>query len=89
VVIDANTRLTVAVGKPLPGNRNDCRTYSEFGVDRECTGAAVMADCGYQGTGVIMPYRKPADGGELPAWQSDLNAVDNGSAHAWTTPWCT
>jgi hypothetical protein len=24
VVIDADTRLVVAVGRPLPGNRNDC-----------------------------------------------------------------
>jgi hypothetical protein len=34
-----------------------------------------MADGGYQGTGVIMPYRKPRDGGELPARQQDLNTV--------------
>jgi hypothetical protein len=25
VVIDANTRLTTAVGTPMPGNHNDCR----------------------------------------------------------------
>ncbi|PJI99875.1 hypothetical protein BX264_0144 [Streptomyces sp. 2333.5] len=25
VVIDADTRRVVVVGKPLPGNRNDCR----------------------------------------------------------------
>jgi hypothetical protein len=75
VVIDANTRLTVAVGKPLPGNRNDCRAYTDSGVDRQCRGAAVMADGGYQGTGVIMPYRKPADGTALPEWKSDLNTV--------------
>ena len=25
VVIDAHTRLIVSVGKPVPGNRNDCR----------------------------------------------------------------
>lgn len=34
VVIDANTRLTAAVGTPLPGNRNDCRAYTESGADR-------------------------------------------------------
>jgi hypothetical protein len=34
-----------------------------------------MADGGYQGTGVIMPYRKPADGSELPEWKQDLNTV--------------
>lgn len=50
VVIDAHTRL-VAVGRPLPGNRNDCRAYAESGIDRHCAEAAVMADAGYQGTG--------------------------------------
>lgn len=25
VVIDADTRLVVVVGRPLPGNRNDCK----------------------------------------------------------------
>ncbi|TDD41247.1 hypothetical protein E1288_33040 [Saccharopolyspora elongata] len=76
VVIDANTRLTVAVGKPLPGNRNGCRAYTESGVDQHCTGAHVMADSGYQGiTGVVMPYRKPGDGSELPPWKEELNTV--------------
>jgi hypothetical protein len=75
VVIDANTRLTVAVGGPTPGNRNDCRAFGDSGVDRQCQGATVMADGGYQGNpAVIMPYRKPA-GGELSAWKIDLNAV--------------
>ena len=32
VVIDANTRLTVAVGEPLPGNRNNTRAYTESSV---------------------------------------------------------
>ncbi len=77
VVIDANTRLTVAVGKPLPGNRNDCRAYTESGVDAHCEGASVMADGGYQGNpGVIMPYRKPSEGkAPLPQWKQDLNTV--------------
>lgn len=38
VAIDANTRLTVAVGDPLPGNRNDCRAYTDSGVDQQCAG---------------------------------------------------
>ncbi len=29
VVIDADTRLVVVVGRPLPGNRNDCRARVE------------------------------------------------------------
>ncbi len=47
VVIDANSRLTVAIGRPTPGNRNDCRAYHDSGVDRQCHGAKVMADGGY------------------------------------------
>lgn len=31
VVIDADTRLVVVVGRPLPGNRNDCRAWAESG----------------------------------------------------------
>jgi hypothetical protein len=77
VVIDANTRLTVAVGDPLPGNRNDCTAYTDSGVDHQCTGAAVMADGGYQGNpDVIMPYRNPREGQPpLPQWKQDLNTV--------------
>lgn len=32
VVIDAHTRLVVAVGKPVPGNRNDCKAWAESGA---------------------------------------------------------
>lgn len=76
VVIDANTRLTVAVGKPFPGTRNELRDGTESGVDQPCASAHVMADSGYQGNpDVIMPYRKPADGSELPMWKDELNTV--------------
>ena len=76
VVIDANTRLTVAVGRPTPGNRNDCRAFRDSGVDRQCAGAQVMADGGYQGNPqVIMPYRRSGDGSDLPAWKAELNTV--------------
>jgi hypothetical protein len=77
VLIDANTRLTVAVGKPLPGNRNDCTAYTASGVDASCRGATVMADGGYQGNPqVIMPYRNPREGEPpLPQWKQDLNTI--------------
>lgn len=29
VVIDADTRLVVVVGRPLPGSRNDCKAWEE------------------------------------------------------------
>jgi hypothetical protein len=76
IAIDANTRLTVAVGRPTPGNRNDCRAYRDSGVNRQCRGATVMADGGYQGNPeVVMPYRLPVDGSPLPGWKHDLNTV--------------
>jgi hypothetical protein len=60
VVINADTRLMVAVGAPTPGNRNDCRAYRDSGVDQQRRGAHVMADGGYRGNPeVIMPYRRP------------------------------
>lgn len=58
VVIDANSLLVVAIGLPLPGNRNDCRAFTESGVDQACRGAPVIADGGYQGTDLLIPYRR-------------------------------
>jgi hypothetical protein len=88
IAIDANTRLVVATGDPLPGNRNDCQAYRDSGIDQALTGRHVMADGAYQGNpGVIIPYRKPRDGGELLSWQEDLNAVTAASAPASSTSW--
>lgn len=76
VVIDANTRLVTAVGRPVPGNHNDCTAYRDSEVEKAVGDAHVMADGGYQGNPrVIMPYRKPRNGGELLAWQVELNTV--------------
>lgn len=57
VVIDANSRLVVAIGLPLPGSRNDCRAFTESGVDRVCRGAPTITDGGCQGTGPLIPHR--------------------------------
>jgi hypothetical protein len=98
VVIDANTRLTVAVGTPTPGNRNDCRAFRDCGVQQQCAGAHVMADGGYRGNSeVIMAYRKPGNGQQLPAWKAELNTELNTVhkrvrarvEHASNTPWRT
>lgn len=75
VAIDANTRLVIALGDPQPGNRNDTTVYRSSGIDDELAGRTVMADGGYRGNPeVIMPYRKPRDGSELPQWKQDYNA---------------
>lgn len=76
VVIDANTRLTTAVGTPTPGNQNDCRAWRDSGVDQQCAGAQVISDGGYRGNPeIIMPYRKRTKDEQLPAWQETLNAI--------------
>lgn len=72
VVIDADTELVVALGKPLPGNRNDCRAWAESGAADACRNAVVIADGGYQGTGLIIPHRR-SPGVELPEWKQAHN----------------
>ncbi|MFD8396778.1 transposase [Streptomyces sp. NPDC059680] len=75
VVIDANSRLVVAIGLPLPGSRNDCRAFTESGVDRVCRGAPTLADGGYQGTGLLIPHRKRRGQTRLTRQQEAENAV--------------
>ncbi|MEV8018056.1 transposase [Streptomyces sp. NPDC086554] len=75
VVIEANSRLVVAIGIPLPGSRNDCRAFAESGVDRACHGAPVIADGGYQGTGALIPHRKRRGQQPLSPQQKAENKV--------------
>ena len=58
VMVDANTRLVVAVGRPLPGNRHDARAFAESGIDRVAKGAPVLGDGGYRGTTALIPHWK-------------------------------
>lgn len=75
VAIDANTRLFIALGDPQPGNRNDTIVYRTSGINQQLADCEVMADGAYRGNPeVIIPYRKPRDGRELPAWNQDYNA---------------
>ncbi|MFF7238418.1 transposase [Streptomyces collinus] len=72
VVVDADTRLVVAVGRPVPGNRNDCKAWSESGAAAAVGNTTTIADGGYQGTGLVIPHRRPADG-ELRDWKKEHN----------------
>ncbi|WP_405774607.1 transposase [Streptomyces sp. NBC_00859] len=72
VVIDADTRLVVVVGRPLPGNRNDCRAWAESGAKNAVGATMTIADGGYPGTGLVMPHRR-RKGEELPAWKEAHN----------------
>jgi Helix-turn-helix of DDE superfamily endonuclease/Transposase DDE domain len=62
VVIDADTRLVVVVGRPLPGNRNDCRAWAESGVKAAVGKTTTIADGGYRGTGPTIPPSPPQQG---------------------------
>ncbi|MFE1782223.1 transposase [Streptomyces sp. NPDC059506] len=75
VVIDAETRLDVAVGKPLPGNAGDCRAWKDSGAKAAVsTAPTVVADSGYRGTGLVIPHYRRRKGEDLPAWKEEHNA---------------
>lgn len=52
VVIDADPRLAVVVGRPLAGNRNDCKAWEESGAKAAVGRTTTIADGGYPGTGL-------------------------------------
>lgn len=85
VVIDADTRRVVMVGRPLPGNRNDCRAWEESGAKAAVGKTMTIADGGYPGTGLVMPHRRRA-GEELPTGNRNTTAPTSRSAPASSTP---
>jgi hypothetical protein len=72
VVIDADTRQVVAVGRPLSGNRNDCRAWEQSGAKAAVGRTMTIAEGGYPGTGLVMPHRR-RKGEELPGWKQEHN----------------
>ncbi|MFI0930076.1 transposase [Streptomyces sp. NPDC021012] len=72
VVIDADSRLVVVVGRPLAGNRNDCKAWEESGAKAAVGRTMTIADGGYPGTGLVMPHRR-RKGEELPKWKEAHN----------------
>ncbi|CAM5416721.1 hypothetical protein GCM10010329_86680 [Streptomyces spiroverticillatus] len=72
VVIDADTQLVVVVGRPLPGNRNDCKVWEESGAKDAVGKTMTIADGGYPGTDLVMPHRR-RKGEELADWQQTHN----------------
>ncbi|GHG05173.1 hypothetical protein GCM10017667_39920 [Streptomyces filamentosus] len=73
VVIDADSRLVVSVGRPVPGNRNDCKAWELSGAKNSVGNATVITDGGYRGTGLIIPHRRDPGQAELPAWKEAHN----------------
>lgn len=58
VVIDSYTRLVVVAGRPLPGNRNDCKAWELSGAKAAVGDTMVIADGGNRGTGLVIPHRR-------------------------------
>ncbi len=73
VVIDADTRLVVVVGRPLAGNRNDCKAWKESGAKAAVGKTLTIADGGYPGTGLVIPHRRERGQSELPDWKEEHN----------------
>lgn len=69
VVIDADSRLVVAVARPVAGNRNDRKAWEISGAKAAVGRATVIADGGYRGTGLLLPHRRERGQTELPAWK--------------------
>ncbi|POX39045.1 transposase [Streptomyces sp. Ru72] len=73
VVIDADTRLVVVIGRPVAGNRNDCKAWELSGAKGAVGRATVIADGGYRGTGLVIPHRREKGQAELLAWKEEHN----------------
>jgi hypothetical protein len=73
VVIDADTRLVVAIGRPLPGNRNDCKAWELSGAKAAVGRTTVIADGRYRGTGLVIPHRREPGQSELEPWKEEHN----------------
>ncbi|MFF8717063.1 transposase [Streptomyces sp. NPDC015184] len=73
VVIDADTQLVVVVGRPLPGNRDDCKAWELSGAKAAVGNTTVIVDGGYRGTGLVIPHRRDPGQSELPAWKEEHN----------------
>ncbi|MGY3334880.1 hypothetical protein ACVW0K_000979 [Streptomyces filamentosus] len=58
VIIDADTRLVIALARPAPGNKADAHVWRESGPPATAAGTTVIADGAYLGTGLIVPHRK-------------------------------
>lgn len=51
--------LAVVVGRPLPGNRNDCKAWEESEAEAAVVRTTSITDGGCPGTGLIMPFAPP------------------------------
>ncbi len=60
------------MGRPLPGNRNDCKAWEESGAKAAVGKTLTIADGGYPGTRLALPHRR-RKGKDLPDWKQEHN----------------
>ncbi|MEV7681979.1 transposase [Streptomyces sp. NPDC088341] len=73
VVIDADTRLVVVVGRPLAGNRDDCEAWKGSGAKAAVGKTVTIADGGCPGTGLVIPHLRERGQARLPGWKEEHN----------------
>lgn len=73
VIINDDTQLVVAVGRPLPGNRNDCKTWKLSGA-KAASATTVIADGGYRGTSLVIQHRRERGQADFPEWKEEHNS---------------
>ncbi len=73
------------VGRPLAGNRNDCRAWEESGAKAAVGKTFVIADGGYPGTGLVIPNRRERGQTELPGWKESTTGPTSRSGAASST----
>jgi len=79
VVIDADTRLVVVVGRPLPGYRHDARGWEESGAKETVGTTMTIADGGHQSAMCFQgpaPADRPSPSSVIRAWYRVLPPVD-------------
>ncbi len=86
VVVDADTRLVVVVGQPLPGKRNDCKAWELSGAKAAVGNTTVIADGGYRGTGLVIPYPATPARPNSQLGKKNTTAPTARSAPASSTP---
>ncbi|CAB52904.1 putative transposase, partial [Streptomyces coelicolor A3(2)] len=64
VLVDADTRLVVVTGRPMPGNRNDCKAWEEAGANAAVGRTLTIADDWKKAHNKSHPFRAKCSQGD-------------------------
>lgn len=73
VVIDADTRLVVAAGRPMPGNRDNRGAWELSGAKDAVGTGRLLADGGYQRNGLLIPHLRERGQAQLLTCKGEHN----------------